>query len=310
MAKQVGSRSNVKEFLRRWEKSAPRVDEEMQRLERYATQGMYEYRSEYVPELMRYDYGSAMIDLGCVGLRHAFTAQSGAFGGTCDWETAWRKAVAYMLVAQQLDFALHLRAHSDFERGSRPQQLQMLHLRACGFLAATAAALGWMEESKAVVTNTMRCWTLNLFNDGKADFCPRRAQWFILQLLASYFGVDLAKIPAHARGTAPYDWLLANAQSTDHDELARQIGIAADRHVEQSSFSEAKQADFDEYHSMQYPSELLALLRLRAITGRQSPEISHPLMQAPLGKLPEATAVFSDNLLHAVVMQSRVELGA
>jgi hypothetical protein len=55
------------------------------------------------------------------------------------------------------------------------------------------------------------------------------------------------------------------------------------------------------------PFEILAVLRVREISGLPNPVLDHPLMTTALGALTPASKPYSDALLDGVVAQAREE---
>ncbi len=90
---------------------------------------------------------------------------------------------------------------------------------------------------------------------------------------------ELPVIPIYAQ-------VLESWESTELEPLKTSLLAACDFLVQQSRAStNSKWYEFDTERAELQPNEILAVLRLRELRGLENPELNHPLMKAPAGKL-------------------------
>lgn len=302
----------VKSYLKAYTLGVETLDsEELPRLRRYAASGTFRFR--YAPELSENSYGagSAGIDLMRVVEAHRWKAIQGALRGTSDWNADWRLTIAYEHWHWRLTCATQALALDQFRRGDRPQLLGFLFLHRMGMHIANCVTLGWNDWA---IELTQRVhWGLdnNCFNDG-GDEAHRRTQLFVLRLIGDWQGWPERNWPSCAYDEPLFTGLLERWRDEDPAALTPFLLAACDRHTHQARYDSNK-AFFDlPWSGMEYvPSEVLAVLRLRSLSGLRNPDASaldHPLMNTQLGRLPEVSAPCTDHLLEDVLARARQEL--
>lgn len=124
---------------------------------------------------------------------------------------------------------------------------------------------------------------------------------FILQLLADYLGEPQLPVQGRSLGYPTYMQLAESWRAPDPQAVASLCLAVCDLHTHQAY----KQPDGEpgEFTSLQWiytPIEILLLFKLRQSIGLENPVLDHPLMNTPLGVLPEETAFEPDELVKAV----------
>jgi len=123
---------------------------------------------------------------------------------------------------------------------------------------------------------------------------------FVLNLYAQWSGkpFPLDGLPLQSMQT--YEPLLSLWQTEDLGALEKALLSACDFHMERSSYSDSA-PEFYNPETILFPVEILAVLRLREAKGLINPDIDHPLMQTPIGRLREIKAVPHDEMMDRAV---------
>jgi hypothetical protein len=222
----------------------------------------------------------------------AYRKQIGA-----DWTIPWRRSLAYHYAACQM--GKHL--PQGFQQGFDHLAATMVH----------CLLLGWEDQA----------WDLHQrCHDRLADeaFCSwskkkpdveRRTQLFVLRLLDQWQDRKREAYPPQAHDEPVFEALLAHWRHPDPDAIAPLLLAACDRHT---CLSVAKGYDVDlERPAYWYdPFEILLVLHLRRRLGLANPVLDHPIMNTPLGSLPEPAAEYREALLDDVMARFRMEFPA
>ena len=259
-----------------------------------------------------YNMISAMQDLGRTGLSDECFAIRDALRGDTNWYERWCKAVAYLYWSECFDHRWHQHAQLEFERGERPQRLRTMGLvHGLGACVGHCVALGWFDFGVDLARRCFDAIDQDWCYDGGDDFGLRRTQHFVLRLVAAWQGWPARELPRCAHDEPIFNALIERWRTPDASALAQPILHACDRHTHQSRYDNAKGEYFDLYQEAWYtPFEILALYRLRESLGLANPQVEHPLLDTPLGRLHEIRPPWTDPLLDAVVARWEREFSA
>lgn len=137
--------------------------------------------------------------------------------------------------------------------------------------------------------------------------------WFLIQLFSRWQRIE----PDLSTCDMPKDMniytnVLASWDTQDLGIMGNLVNQMADFHLSNATFdmSNNETHDFDDDTFWFFPYEILAWLRIRELMGLPNPAAyEHPLMQQPLGLMPEATPFPEDHLLAKVVAKLKVGHG-
>jgi hypothetical protein len=118
---------------------------------------------------------------------------------------------------------------------------------------------------------------------------------FMLRLLAAHLGepaIRPKRPAAHPIFTALFDLRRAPVA----EKLQQACLAACDLHTHRCK----EGGEFDNGSWTQTPIEILLLFKLRQLAGLQNPQLDHPLMNTPLGQLPEEVTFAPDDLVMRV----------
>jgi hypothetical protein len=290
---------------RAWER------DELPRLRRWAAGESFTYTLGPRGAVSTSDYNlsSAGVDLQRVGAVEEYFAIHAALRGDADWHERWCKAVAYLYWAECFDHCWHRHAQSEFDRGIRRQQLQMINLvHGLGACVGNCVALGWFDFGIDLARRIFDAIDHGWCYDGGDGFGRRRTQHFVLRLVADWQGWPAREQPRCAHDEPVFEALLQHWRDADAAALVEPVQHACDRHTQQCRYDNAKGEYFDLYVQTWYvPFEILALWRLRESLQLPNPTVDHPLLQTPLGRLHERRPPWTDPLLDGVVARARRE---
>ena len=312
----------VKTYLARFEQLGPialpeergweRV--ELPRLQRWAAGERFTFRVGPPDAEMALDYDlpSTMLDLRRVGESHECFAIRDALRGGAGWYPRWCKAMAYLYWAECFDHGWHEHAQRQFVRGERRQRLRTMSLvHGLGARVGHCIALGWFDFGVDLARRCYDAIDRDFCYDGADDFGRRRTQHFVLRLVAAWQGWPARESPRCAHDEPIFNTLIERWRTPDASALAQPLLHACDRHTQQCRDDNAKGEFFDLKMEATYtPFEILALYRLREHLGLAHPQVEHPLLDTPLGRLHEVQPPWSDPLLDAVVARWQREFSA
>jgi len=123
---------------------------------------------------------------------------------------------------------------------------------------------------------------------------------FILNLYAQWSGKPFPLDGLPFQLMQGYEPLLSVWQTEDLGVLEKVLFAACDFHMERSSYSDSA-PEFYNPETILFPVEILAVLRLREAKGLINPDIDHPLLQTPIGRLHEIKSVPHDEMMDRAV---------
>ena len=152
-----------------------------------------------------------------------------------------------------------------------------------GLLLAKAFALGLIDEGEAIGRDSL----IGL-KDGRFYGVERNNLTpFVLSVFARW--KDIALPPEEFSFVIPEAYReLSQNLSADSDELQPAIVKACDFHLTRSKdHTDEETYEFSDPVNAIYPVEILFVLRVRKLLGLNNPYVDHPLLNSPLGKLPD-----------------------
>ena len=288
------------------------VGNEIAQLTRYASEGAG-FEADYGHGQGTYAYGvaHAHTDLARASNAWKWHAIQGAIDGTADWESLWKKAVAfrYWHSCQTLvNVERHLAKTLGQDRSGASAGFQLSGWKSLvelGWVVGNCLALGWIDWALAIARRVNA-----VVNDDRilktSDSLHPLTQFFVFRLVDDWQGWPAAG-SAQCGGDEPiFDALLAHWRTADAQEIAPLLLAACDRRTHQSRVNTRK--DSYELPSMATwydPFEIHAVMRLRELAGLANPRLDHPVMKGPLGALPLSAPAYQSELLDGVVAQLR-----
>lgn len=210
-----------------------------------------------------------------------------------DWHIPWRRSVAYRYWA----CAMALQVQGRVKLGPVHSIPTVIH----------CILLGWHDQARRLLQGIhAHLATMGILAwDGKTE-AQRRTHLFTLRL-ADLWNGD-AENPFSSKAQDPlFDLLLAHWRHRDPLAIAPLLLAACDRHTH----SAVARQDLAELGGSEYwydPFEIHMALYLRRAQGLENPVLDHPIMNTPLGKLPEAEPQYVESLLDGVKVRSRSEI--
>lgn len=192
-------------------------------------------------------------------------------------------AAAY--TSQVIDLDTH---NKSLARFGEPQNF--LTMDALAF-TALGVVVGCKKEALKLARAQIAAHRKGWFGD--ADDFP--VYTFILRVLASHLGERDVRLSGKSRSERIFSALFDGWRSQDIEALAHVCLAACDSHTHR-----CKSGEFDQGEWTRTPIEILLLLKLRELAGLQNPQLDHPLMNTPLGRLPEEVAFAPDDLVKRV----------
>ena len=160
-----------------------------------------------------------------------------------------------------------------------------------GLLLAKAFALGLVDEGEAIGRDSF----MGLQDGRFYGLDTNRLTPFVVSVFARWKDIAL---PQEFPFAIPdgYQELLLDLRA-DSDQLRPAIVKACDFHLSRSK-EHTDDETFEFAHPVDaiYPVEILFVLRVRQLLGLDNPDVDHPLLNSPLGKLPETKCSLSAEL--------------
>lgn len=165
-------------FLRTWKKASPKPIGRSDYLERFAASGAFTLPPPY-PELppVLFNGVACAGELARCGSGLTLNAVRRAFDDDPSWLDLWRQVIAFLRWGLHLEFASHAAALHCFKRGERSQ-----HIATIAFHEAV-----WILASCYVLVGKRLANDCSFFIDA-GEYGSRRAQYFCLRLISSWFG--------------------------------------------------------------------------------------------------------------------------
>ncbi|MBB4842645.1 hypothetical protein HNP55_001160 [Paucibacter oligotrophus] len=291
--------------LQNWE------TEDLGSLKRYATEGGFPYPSPDGEGVWIYTLANANGDLARVSNAQRWIAIQSCLKGDPNYAATWVRAAAYEFWGARADHRFDEFMLQDFRNGGRPQYLGMLRLRSAVSGLARVFLLGWQQETLSLMRWVLSALPHGAYFDADETSHPR-AQFFVLRLLASHFGLTMPLDPLFAHEEPIYEFLIEHWRTPDPSHLVQALLAALDRHTHQSVRAKRSGPEFDFPfdEDWYFPYEVLVVLKLRELAGLANPSaeaLAHPLTATPLGRLSAPTPVYTDATLDGVVKRMREE---
>jgi len=296
-----------KAHVQKWQRLRANADGDLPDLERYARGEKFDYGIDGVPERFAYGLSEAGMALDRLGLSLQQQAQIDALSGGSGWLPVFNRAVACQALGFALNVAWHEHAAAEVRAGKRRQPLRMLSLRDAGELVGAQLFLGQLEGARVAAERCRRGLAAGFFLDGDA-YMPRRAQYFVLQLVSD--STESSATWARVAVDEPvYRDLLARWRDADPEALSAPLAAACARHVaEARPPDDDDHPDFEAMEAVYFPFEIHAVLRLREQAGLQNPQLDHDLMKTALGQLPAVQPPVADPLIAGVERISGISI--
>lgn len=190
--------------------------------------------------------------------------------------------------------------------------LPLLRVNEAAKHLATALALGCWKEAAGIAESirmglaarrrdrASHCYVCAFYGEQDTALAP-----FILQLYSEFSGV---RFPTEEIEFAPMEAFgpFLNLWRTD-DLASLRVALvdACNFHIARVLASkQSKPYEFYDYVSWLYPMEILAVLRLREKLGLANPEIDHPLLNTPAGRLYDIKDVPRDGVIDKALERS------
>jgi len=152
-----------------------------------------------------------------------------------------------------------------------------------GLLLAKAFALGLVSEGEAIGRDS-----LSGLKDGRFyGLDQNKLTPFVLSVFAKW--KNIATLPEEFPFVIPdgYQELLQNL-TEGPDEIRPAIVKACNFHLSRSKeHTDSETYEFADPVYAIYPVEILMVFRIRQMLGLSNPEVDHPLLNSPLGQLPD-----------------------
>ena len=160
-----------------------------------------------------------------------------------------------------------------------------------GLLLAKAFALGLVEQGEAIGRDSFVGLTEGWFYaTNQTTLTP-----FLLKCFATWKNLTLPSEFSFVL-VAPYEELVQELTSGP-DEIRAALVKACDYHLYRSKDdTDDESYEFSNPVYAVYPVEILFFLRIRQILGLTNPEVDHPLLDSPLGKLPSSSCSMDPSL--------------
>lgn len=226
------------------------------------------------------------------------------------WQHGWKKQVAchywfnrIQILCEEHSFA-RSQTESDFTyRGT-------LNFRATALQLGNLIAVGWLDMAVRHAQGMLHMFDIDGYHDA-GDGSRRRTQHFLLRLVSNWQGWPERNTPACAYDEPLFNALIEHWRTDDLELIQHLLLCACDRHTHQSrvdSYSRGEMLfDFSWPYFDYNPVEILSVLRLRQTLGLPNPELDHPIMNTPLGKLMEPSEPYTDELLEGVIARACLE---
>ncbi len=162
-----------------------------------------------------------------------------------------------------------------------------------GLLLAKAFALGLVAEGEAIGRDSL----IGLKDGRFYGLDQNQLTPFVLSVFAKWKNVAL--LPADFPFMIPdgYQELLQKLMDGP-DEIRPAIVKACDFHVSRSkAHTDQDTYEFADPVYAIYPVEILFVFRIRQLLGLSNPKVDHPLLNSPLGKLPNTECSLSPSLI-------------
>jgi hypothetical protein len=277
-------------WLREWNKFSKLAHKtEFKNLRQYYVDRLMAYVTDGFPEPGKsYTFYRAGEDLG----RYAFckitmieehTIQLGHHDGG-----------AWMPVFAGGYFSVIMEVGSFKQPGSAPEMWPINYLD-----AAMGMVIGCKKEALGMAQALI--YAHRFAKSEKRGLYP--ASQCVLQIFASFLGEAPLKLEGQAESNTVYKALAAHWRHPDAETLTPLLLAVCDEHTHRNAFG--YDLDFEQF--ARTPVEILLVFKLRETLGLPNPKLDHPLMNTPLGQLPQEVPFATDEVITALINRARVE---
>ena len=215
----------------------------------------------------------------------------GMMEGRTDSLVLLYQACYYDAFAIETDAALQA-ANTHHRKGAR------VAFNETGLALARAITLDCLLEAETIY----RCLVAGIEDNLFYDVETTQVTPYLLTIYAQWKALPLSDAIAETAQSGVYGPLLAAWQTEDAARLQQALTASGDFHVARSR----EHDDNDTYEFCQevyrlHPVEILAVLRLREKIGASNPNIEHPVLNQPLGRLYPPRNVAREMLLEQVI---------
>ena len=237
---------------------------------------------EVQPGEMLADLTSLSVWFAGTGIVAAFEGKSTQ--GLCDsfWCDFFYNTIMRLSFEKELEPKKHSLLSTAFVKESKPKG--RISFNDQGLLLAKSFALGLVAEGEAIGYQSLAG-----LKDGRFyGLEVNKLTPFVLKLFAAWKNIELSAAEFPFRIPDAYQAVLDNLTGTA-DEIRAPIVSACDFHLSRSKeHTDNETYEFGTPVDAIYPAEILFVLRIRQLLGLSNPEVEHPLLNSPLGKLPES----------------------
>lgn len=206
-------------------------------------------------------------------------------------------AIAYAYAAMLID----LYVHESFPRRFPGRQLRMFSLNVANWIAC-----GYAVGCKTVAERSAELLLAALRRGFVFDCEHYPIFYFILRVFADHRRIPLGRLAPAATREHILNALFENWRATDLAEISSLVLAACDHHTHRCRANDAKEFfEFNDGLFTHFPVEVLMLYRLREYEGLSNPDVDHPLMSTPLGKLSDPMRCEPDELLQRVLARAK-----
>lgn len=209
--------------------------------------------------------------------------------------------IAQAVVTAHLANVVNLFLHEGFPRRFPGRTLQMV-----AFETAAWVALAFAIGCRALAECSAELLIAALRRGYVFDSEHHPIFWFIARLFSGWKRVELPQLPAAATKEQILNQLIDTWHAADPADISALVLHACDHHTHRCRVNNAREFfEFDNGLFIHYPVEILMLYRVREYEGLANPKVDHPLLNTPLGKLPDPMRCEPDELLQMVLVRAR-----
>lgn len=162
---------------------------------------------------------------------------------------------------------------------------------------ALGVVIGCKEQAFRLAPMQLAGYRKGFYDDDR-DHYP--GAHFILRILADYLGERPLVLQGFALSHPVYNALMDVWREPDVNTLIPILLAACDEHTQMKRGTGPDRIYIDFSDWTRTPIEILLLFKLRQLLGLSNPQLDHPLMNTPLGVLPEEVAFEPDDLVKQV----------
>jgi hypothetical protein len=169
------------------------------------------------------------------------------------------------------------------------------------YYAAMGVVLGFREHALRLARLHLLAHRLEMF--ASPQYYP--AAQTILRIFADYFGEPEITVKGEALTHPAYNALANHWRHADAEALVPVLLAVCDEHTRRNVRAKPYDYAFDFYCFQRTPVEILLVFKLRQALGLANPHLDHPLMNTPLGVLPQDAPFEFDDLIAPVEKSMR-----